>query len=172
MTKVITDEGWAYVVVVNDWFTKKILGTFSTFSGSRSQTTDWLEALNEAVCRQFPGGIKESRIEELNLMSDNGSQPTSLKFMQEAASLGIKQAFTAYSNPKGNADTERLIRTIKEELLWLREWTTVEEVARAVKQFGPRFNAEYLHSALGYETPNEFEAKWFRENQKTLSATA
>ena len=169
MTKVITDEGWAFVVVVNDWFTKKILGTFT---GSRSQAADWLEALDQAVCRQFPGGIKESGVEELNLMSDNGSQPTSLRFMQAATQLGIQQAFTAYSNPKGNADTERLIRTLKEELLWLREWITVEEVARAVKEFAPKFNAEYLHSALGYKTPDEFEAKWFRENQKTLSATA
>lgn len=38
--------------------------------------------------------------------------------------------------------------------------------ARAVKEFGPRFNAEYLHSALENKTPNEFEAKRFRENQK------
>lgn len=169
LTKVITEAGWAYVVVVNDWFTKKLLGAFV---GSRSQAADWLAALDEAVCRQFPKGIKESRVEELNLMSDNGSQPTSLKFMQEAASLGIKQAFTAYSNPKGNADTERFIRTLKEELLWLREWTSVEEVARAVKQFGPQFNAEYLHSALGYKTPNDFEKQWFIQNQKTLSASA
>ena len=169
MTKVITDEGWAYVVVVNDWFTKKLLGTFA---GSRSQAADWLSALNEAVCRQFPKGIKESRVEELNLMSDNGSQPTSVKFMQTATELGIEQAFTAYSNPKGNADTERLIRTLKEELLWLREWITVEEAARAVKEFAPKFNAEYLHSALGYKTPDEFEKQWFAKNQKTLSATA
>jgi len=169
MTKVITDEGWAYLVVVNDWFTKKILGTFA---GSRSQAIDWLEALDEAVCRQFPAGIKDSLVEQLNLMSDNGSQPTSVKFMREAAELGIRQAFTAYANPKGNADTERLIRTLKEELLWLREWASVEEVARAVKEFAPKFNAEYLHSALGYKTPDEFEKQWFAQNQKTLSATA
>lgn len=169
MTKVITSEGWAYVVIVNDWFTKKILGTFV---GSRSQAADWLEAVNQAVCRQFPKGIKESRTDELNLMSDNGSQPTSLKFMQAAAELGIRQAFTAYANPKGNANTERLIRTLKEELLWLREWITVEEVARAVKEFAPQFNAEYLHSTLGYKTPDEFEKQWFAQNQKTLSATA
>jgi putative transposase len=105
-------------------------------------------------------------------MSDNGSQPTSLKFMPATASLGIRQAFTADSNPKGNADTQRLIRTIKEELLWLREWATVEEVGQAVKEFAPRFNAEYLHSAIGYKTPNEFEKQWFGQNQKTLSAMA
>ncbi len=43
---------------------------------------------------------------ELNLMSDNGSQPTGRSFMETCAGLGIKQAFTAYNNPKGNADTE------------------------------------------------------------------
>jgi hypothetical protein len=37
--------------------------------------------------------------------------------------LGITQAFTSYNNPKGNADTERMMRTLKEELVWLREWT-------------------------------------------------
>lgn len=169
MTKVLTAEGWAYVVIVNDWFTKKILGAFV---GSQSKAADWLEALNRAVCRQFPGGIKEIEDLQLNLMSDNGSQPTSLSFMEETAALGIRQAFTSYSNPKGNADTERVIRTIKEELLWLREWQTVAEVARAMPLFVEDFNEHYLHSALSYKTPNEFEKQWLAENQKTLSATA
>lgn len=169
MTKVLTEEGWAYLVVVNDWFTKKILGTFV---GERSRAADWLEALNRAVCRQFAAGIRQAENPELNLMSDNGSQPTSLKFIEEVAALGIRQAFTAYSNPKGNADTERVIRTIKEELIWLREWQTVAEVAEAMPAFADDFNEHYLHSALGYKTPNEFEKQWFANNQKTLSARA
>jgi hypothetical protein len=37
--------------------------------------------------------------------------------------MGIRQAFTSYSNPEGNADTERVLRTLKEELVWPREWT-------------------------------------------------
>lgn len=169
MTKVTTCEGWAYLVVVNDWFTKKILGTFV---GDRSRAVEWLAAINEAVNLQFPEGIKEIENLELSLMSDNGTQPTSVGFIREVGSLGIKQAFTAYSNPKGNADTERLIRTVKEELIWLREWSTVAELARAMPEFAASFNENYLHSALGYKTPNEFEKQWFTENQKTLSARA
>jgi putative transposase len=169
MTKVLTGEGWAYLVVVNDWFSKKILGAFV---GSRSRASDWLEAVNEAVNRQFPGGIREVERTELNLMSDNGSQPTSLTFMRECRALGIKQAFTAYANPKGNADTERLIRTVKEELCWLREWSSVEELAVEMEKFVEYFNANYLHSALGYKTPNAFEAEWFKNNQITRSQAA
>ncbi len=169
MTKVLTKDGWAYVVVVNDWFTKKILGAFV---GTRSRASDWLEAINQAVCRQFAVGIREAEKLELNLMSDNGSQPTSLSFMRGCRQLGIKQAFTAYANPKGNADTERLIRTIKEELCWLQEWSSVEELAIAMEKFVEYFNANYLHSALGYKTPNAFENQWFKQNQVTLFAKA
>ena len=64
----------------------------------------------------------------LHLTSDNGSQPTSASFMRACSVLGIKQAFTAYNNPNGNANTERLIRTIKEELVWVNEFTSLEEV--------------------------------------------
>ena len=137
MTKVLTTEGWAYLVVVNDWFTKKILGAFVA---DRSRAREWLEAVNQAVCRQFGEGIREAENLELNLMSDNGSQPTSLTFMRECRALGIKQAFTAYANPKGNADTERLIRTVKEELCWLREWSSVEELKIEVEKFVKYFN--------------------------------
>jgi len=41
--------------------------------------------------------------------------------MRDCRKLGIRQAFTSYNNPKGNADTQRLMRTLKEELIWLRE---------------------------------------------------
>jgi transposase InsO family protein len=169
MTKVLTREGWAYLVVVNDWFTKKILGAFVA---SRSRASDWLEAVNQAICRQFRQGIREMESLELNLMSDNGSQPTSFSFMRECRALGIRQTFTAYANPKGNADTERLIRTIKEELCWLREWGSVEELAVEMKKFVEYFNENYLHSALGYKTPDAYENEWFKNNQMTRSQTA
>jgi transposase InsO family protein len=156
-------------VVVNDWFTKKILGV-KVFD--RSRAADWLEAVNRAVCRQFPAGIREQDFLELNLMSDNGSQPTSLTFMRECRTIGIRQAFTAYADPKGNADTERLIRTIKEELCWLQEWSSVEELAKEMEKFVEYFNDNYLHSALGYKTPNAFESAWFKNNQVTRSQSA
>jgi putative transposase len=52
-------------------------------------------------------------------MSDNGCQPISLAFLKACSTLGIQQAFTSYHNPKGNADTERVMRMLKEACLWL-----------------------------------------------------
>jgi len=54
-------------------------------------------------------------------MSDNGSQPTSLSFMKACFNLEVHQAFTNYNNPKGYADTVRMIRTIKEELFGFKK---------------------------------------------------
>ena len=47
--------------------------------------------------------------------------------MSKMAILGIEQIFTSYDNPKGNAETERMMRTIKEEVIWLHEFTSLTE---------------------------------------------
>jgi hypothetical protein len=65
-------------------------------------------------------------------MSDNGYQKMSVVFMKTCARLAITQAFTSYNNPTGSADTEWLMRTLKEELLWHREWTSLRELERAL----------------------------------------
>jgi transposase InsO family protein len=77
--------------------------------------------------------------------------------MKAAATLGITQTFTSYNNPKGNADTERLMRTLKEEFLWLRQWTSPLELERALTAWIEWYNTRYLHSALGYRTPCQVE---------------
>ncbi len=71
-------------------------------------------ALEMGVNSEFSEGVRGKR---LKLISDNGSQPTSTSFMRDMATLDIEQIFTSYNNPKGNADTERVIRTIKEEII-------------------------------------------------------
>lgn len=168
MTKVMTRDGWAYVVLVVDWYSKKVVGHYC---GEQSKSWHWLVALNKAVNRQFSRGIREMEI-GLNLISDNGSQPTSRSFMETCAGLGIKQAFTAYNNPKGNADTERMMRTLKEELCWLRQLSSVAELKTALDTFVEDFNSGYLHSALGYKTPNAFEQEHFEHRRATLNLAA
>jgi len=151
MTKVITANGWAYIVLVLDWYSKKVVGYHC---GRTATSAEWLTALDRGLNRQFPEGAREH---DLHLMSDNGSQPTSERFMQACSTLGVHQAFTCYNNPKGNADTERMMRTLKEELLWLREWGDPYQVSEALTDWIERYNQSYLHSALAYKTPNAME---------------
>jgi putative transposase len=165
MTKVLVEGfGWVYIVLALDWCTKKVVGYYA---GSPCTARHWLAALDMAANRQFRDG---ARGQGLCLMSDNGSQPTSLAFMRVCATLGIHQAFTSYNNPKGNADTERVIRTLKEECLWLQEWTCPFELIRAVGRWITDYNEHYLHSALGYKTPSQFEREYYSSHSPPFIA--
>jgi putative transposase len=155
MTKVLVEGcGWVYIVVVLDWYTKTIVGYYA---GVRCTAQHWLSALDMAVNRQFPHGAWG---QGLSLMSDHGCQPTAIAFMDACSTLGIQQAFTSYNNPKGNADTERVMRTLKEECLWLTEWTSPFELTRALEAWITYYNEHYLHSSLGYRTPRQFELEY------------
>ncbi|MBI2495851.1 MAG: transposase [Candidatus Omnitrophica bacterium] len=133
----------------------------------QATTAHWLAALDMAVNRQFPQGIEG---QALHLMSDNGCQPTSVRFLATCGQLGITQAFTSYNNPKGNADTERSIRTFKEECVWVRDWTSPFELADRVATWFESFNVSYLHSSLGYRTPEAFEQQWISSHQTLLAS--
>jgi putative transposase len=153
MTKVmVTGWGWLYLHVVLDWFTKKIVGYDLSL---QSKTRQWLEALEKAVSEQFPYGVRDKK--PLLLVSDNGSQPTSVGFMAACSVLEIKQIFASYDNPKGNADTERVIRTIKEDLVWPNEFATPFELQDALDKWVYDYNTDFPHSSIGYKTPCEFE---------------
>lgn len=154
MTKVmIPSFGWLYLVIVLDWQTKKIVGYSLS---SHSMTKDWLDALNNACNNQFPEGIL-SKQDDLYLVSDNGSQPTSKSFMEACSVLEIRQIFASYNNPKGNADTERVIRTIKEDFVWIKEFSSPFEFTEDFKKWIENYNNDFPHSSLNYSTPSEYE---------------
>jgi putative transposase len=165
MTKVLVEGvGWVYIVIVLDGYTKAVVGHYA---GLRCTAIHWLEALDMAVSGQFPQG---GRGQGVSLMSDNGCQPTSTAFMQACATLEIHQAFTSYNNPKGNADTERFMRTFKEECLWLQEWTCPIELIRTLKDGLAHDNDHYLHSALGYQSPRRFEREYLNRHSSPFVA--
>ncbi|MDN3508577.1 MAG: integrase core domain-containing protein [Candidatus Neptunochlamydia sp.] len=120
------------------------------------KTEDWLAALEEGLSKQYPEGALGKG---LKLVLDNGCQPTSTRFMKSCNILGIKEIFTSYNNPKGNAETERSIRTLKEELFWIKEWQGVKQVEDALDVWVDNYNKTYLHSPLGYKSP-----EWVEEN--------
>ena len=130
---------------------KKLVGDYA---GLQCPARPWLAVLDMAMNRQFSVG---ARGQGLSLMSDNGCHPTAAAFTRACATLEIHQAFTRDNHLKGNADTERIMRALKEECLWLREWTYPFELITALGAWMITYNEPYLHSALGDKTPKPFE---------------
>jgi len=161
MTKfMVKAVGWVYLVIVLDWYTRKVVGWDISL---RSRSEEWKRAVDMGINREFPEGVRGAG---LKLVSDNGSQPTSVSFMRDMGTLGIEQIFTTYDNPKGNAETERMMRTIKEEIIWVNEFETLEEAIQKIgKWIENDYNMSYVHSKLGYMSPNEFEALYYQERE-------
>jgi putative transposase len=53
--------------------------------------------------------------------------------METCSVMEIQQIFASYNNPKGNADTERMMRTIKEDFIWVREFSSPGEFTEAFR---------------------------------------
>jgi transposase InsO family protein len=153
--------GWAYLVIVLDWDTKKIVGWDLSL---RSRRQEWEAALAMGVPAEFPQGVRGAGVK---LVSDHGSQPTAIGFMAALNTLGIEPVFTRDDHPQGKAETARVMRTIKEELLWLREFTSVEEAREVIRHWiTVQYNERYVHSSLGYQSPREFERAWAAQGQR------
>lgn len=173
MTKIkLHSWGWLYLVIVLDWYSKEIIGYSLSL---RSRTNDWLDALEDSVNNRFPQGIRESMKEQLFLISDNGCQPTSQRFMMNCSLLNIKQIYTTWCNPKGNSDTERVLRTIKEDAVWPYDWNNPFELENKLKQWIIDYNRDFPHQSLNNMTPKEFYEKYNKEhknqeqNQESMS---
>ena len=88
-------------------------------------------------------------------------------FQNEIKCFGIVSSPAFVRQPEGNGVAERAIRTLKEQLLWVRHFETVEELRRALASFAAKYNASWLRQRHGYKTPNQV-----REEQKALETGA
>ena len=89
----------------------------------------------------------------LELRHDHGSNYMSGDFQDEIECLGIEASPSFVREPEGNGVAERFIRTLKENLLWVRTFDTIEELRAALLEFATRYNETWLVARHGYRTP-------------------
>src|SRR4051812_10602780 len=95
----------------------------------------------------------------LALRHDHGSQYMSRQFQNETAFLGIESSPAFVRAPEGNGCAERFIRTLKENLLWVRTFDSIEELRQALLTFRETYNTTWLIERHGFLTPAQFRQK-------------
>ncbi|MBB2162868.1 integrase core domain-containing protein, partial [Gluconacetobacter sacchari] len=95
----------------------------------------------------------------LSLRHDHGSQYMSDVFQDEIRFLGIESTPAFVRAPEGNGCAERFIRTLKENLLWVRAFETVEELRHALLEFRDLYNETWLLERHGFISPNAVRAR-------------
>jgi transposase InsO family protein len=102
--------------------------------------------------------FKTKVAEGLTLRHDHGSRYVSRVFQKEISYPGIWSSPTFVREPQGNGIAERFVRTLKENLLWIRRFDTVEELRLALLEFKDTYNREWIIGRHGYKTPSAVRA--------------
>jgi putative transposase len=149
-TYIWTAEGWLYVAVVLDLFSRLIVG----WSMSASMTAQFVtDALIMAIWRR-------GKPDALLHHSDQGSQYTSEPFQRLLAENGITCSMSRSGNVWDNAAMESFISSLKTERTARKTYRTRDEAKADVFDYIERFyNRKRRHSTLGYLSPMEFEMR-------------
>jgi putative transposase len=150
-TTVTTGEGQVCVFVAVDHCTAECIGIHASLSGNRFEA---LEPLRQGVREQF-GGFDKGIAAGLAIRHDHGSAYMSDDFQQELIFLGMTSSPSFVREPEGNGVAERFVRTLKENLLWVRTFATVSELVEALWEFRRRYNEQWLIGRHGYRTPSQ-----------------
>lgn len=152
ITYVATEEGWLYLAIVIDLFTRKVVG----HSMQESMPCELvINALDMGLKRQ---GLAVAN--DLTTHTDRGSQYAAMDYVDKLAAHGITASMSRKGNCYDNAFVESFFRTLKVELINRRKFQTREEAKSAIFEFiEVWYNRQRLHSSLDYMTPEEYESK-------------
>ena len=151
ITYISTDEGWLYLAAVMDLCSKKIVG----YSMQKYLTRDLvIEAMKMAITNRRPG-------RGLIAHSDRGSQYASYDYQQLLQQHGFICSMSRKGNCWDNSPMESFFKTLKTELVYHRHYKSRAEAKLDIFEYIEVFyNRFRLHSALGYESPEEFEKNY------------
>ena len=150
ITYVPTREGWLYLAVVEDLFSRRIVGWATATSLERALP---LEALGMALALRVPAA-------GLVHHSDRGSQYASFDYQKLLELHGIRCSMSRRGNCLDNAPVESFFGTLKNEHVHHCDFESVADARAGVIDYIENFyNSRRRHSALGYRTPMEYEAE-------------
>ena len=131
------------------------IGTHASSSASRWEA---LEPVRQGVTRHF-GGVGPDVARGLTLRHDHGSNDMADDFQKEIGCFGIVSSPAFVRQPEGNGVAQRAIRTLKEQLFWVRHFETVDELRQALAAVAAEHTASWLRQRHGYTTPDQIRGE-------------
>jgi len=150
ITYVWTLEGWLYLAVLLDLYSRRVVG----WAMGQRLTGDLTErALTMALMNRTPSA-------GLLHHSDRGSQYAATSYHRLLDAYGLRPSMSRKGNCWDNACVESFFGTLKRELVYHRRYATREEATHDIFEYIEVFyNRQRRHSTLGYDSPAEYEAR-------------
>jgi putative transposase len=162
ITYVHLAEEFAYLAVVLDAFSRKVIG-WALAIHLRAELA--IEALDQAIAarRPAPGSIIHH--------SDRGVQYACAEYAARLAAHDIQPSMSRVGNPYDNAKAERFMRTLKEEEADGRAYRDIDDARNRIGEFiDVVYNKQRLHSAIDYQSPDEYESGLTRLRREAPAA--
>lgn len=148
ITYIWTREGWLYLGVILDLYSRKVVGWAMGPTLSRDLA---IKALKMAIWQRQP-------TEGLLAHSDRGSQYASNDYQALLKTYGIVCSMSRKGNCWDNSVVESFFGTLKQEHVFFSEYTTRDEARNSIFEWIEGFyNRTRIHSTLGYRSPEEYE---------------
>jgi putative transposase len=163
ITYLWTQEGWLYLAVILDLFSRAVVGWAMSAQITRHLA---LQALTMALGRRHPApGLLHH--------SDRGSQYASADYRHALRAHGIVCSMSRRGNCWDNAVAESFFATLKVELAHDATWATRGQARGEVFEYIEQFyNGQRRHSALDYLSPLTFERRWATAGNTTATTAA
>lgn len=161
-TTLLTSGRQAAVFVCVDHCTAELVGVHAAERATRWEA---LEPVRQGVRAVF-GRVDAGVAVGLSLRHDHGSQYAADDFQREIAFLGIESSPSFVRAPEGNGCAERIIRTLKEQLLWVRTFDSVEDLRRALEEWRRLYNAQWLIERHGHRSPAQVRSDYLATTRR------
>jgi transposase InsO family protein len=140
---------WWYLAVVLDQYSRRVLAwRLRAIRDSRLTRA----VIDAALRRRRPST-------RVTFHSDRGSEFLGRPFRTRLAASGVRQSMTRGGAPDENAHMESFFHSLKAEVIHGRTFRTVAHLRQQLRQYMRYYNYERLHSALGYQSPVDYEAR-------------
>jgi putative transposase len=156
ITYILTGEGWLFLAVMIDLFSRRIVGWKMSNRIDKHLVCNALEMA--LMSRGFPKGVL--------VHSDRGSQYCSELFIQIILQYKLHQSMSRKGNCWDNAVAESFFATLKKQIIYGNEFATREQARLAVFEYiEGYYNRVRRHSTLGWLTPIEFESQYTNHSE-------
>ena len=149
LTYLAVERRWWYLAVVLDQYSRRVLA----WRLARTRTSRLTRAVVDAALRRRrpPTGVI--------FHSDRGSEFQGQPLRERLAARGLRQSMTRGGAPDENAHIESFFHSLKADLIHGRTFHTVSELRLQLRRYLRYYNHQRLHSALGYQSPVDYERR-------------
>lgn len=150
ITYIATQEGWLYLAVILDLFSRKIVG----WAMDNRMTVELIQNALMMGLRQR----KSPTQPYLVVHSDRGTQYASCQYQMLLKKYGLVTSMSRKANCWDNAVAESFFRTLKMELIYHEQYATRAQASASIFEYIEVFyNRQRRHSTIGYTSPEQYE---------------